>query len=206
VSPEQQRFREYVAAHQQLVFGLLLRWTHNVALAEELTNDVFLRVWRSGEDYTNKPKKWVSRIALNVLRDHLRLRRTARAAAETSLHDGDGIVPPPDHEARFVLLLSVEKLPAKQREVFELFFVFGCTVKEVADDLSIPVNTVKSRLNRAKASVKESLGKAGIRPPAARPNVKDSPAKAGIRRNIMSHIGRSWFLPIVTLSLIGGSR
>ncbi|HAJ34435.1 MAG TPA: RNA polymerase subunit sigma [Chloroflexi bacterium] len=135
-----------------LVYGLALRTLRRPGLAEEVTQDVFLKLWQQPERWNpalGQLSSWLVTITRNAAID--RLRREAR-------HSIDDWQPYGEVEANMATLDTgawtdgqllrdlLQQLPAEQRELIELAFYRGYTHSELAEGLGIPLGTVKTRL------------------------------------------------------------
>jgi RNA polymerase sigma-70 factor (ECF subfamily) len=157
-----------------LVHSLALRVTGDHTAAEDVTQEVFIRLWEQPDAYDpgrGALRTWLCVMAHRRAVDWLR-RRTARAryqasaaAADAAAAAGDG--PAVDEgvmwqvEAKAVRE-AVRALPDPQREAVLLAYYRGRTYREVARDLQIPEGTAKSRLRVALASLARRLAAEGI--------------------------------------------
>jgi RNA polymerase sigma factor (sigma-70 family) len=143
-----------VERHHSPLLGFLYRLTGgDRALAEDLTQESFLRALRSIKQYqTSRPfKPWLYAIAVNVARDHFKRAATRRAATLTD----DELLALPDpidlDEAieidRPRLIAAIMALPVHQREALILRYDQDLSLAEIAAVLAIPIGTVKSRLS-----------------------------------------------------------
>jgi RNA polymerase sigma-70 factor, ECF subfamily len=137
----------------RLIFSMALRIVGDRGAAEEITQDVFLRSWRSLDRY--RPSQgslitWLLSIAHNRAIDELRSRRGKNARREVSDEDLQltTLVDPGFDEAllRGEVRQALGELPPAQREVIELVFWGGLTRREIADRLDLPLGTVHTRL------------------------------------------------------------
>lgn len=171
-------FAPLVARHQRGVFNFLLRSVQDRSRAEELLQDVFLRVVRSKDRYQPSAKftTWLYSIARNLAVDESRrakFRQHKSLDAPQSRRDGGpssplvASLPAPqiatDEAAqapalRKRLAAAVDALPADQREVFLLRQISGLSFREIADTIGIPENTVKSRMRYALEKLRHELG------------------------------------------------
>lgn len=170
-------FEILVSRHQRGVFNFLLRSVHNQARAEELLQEVFLRVVRAKARYEASAKftTWLYSIARNLCVDESRrakFRKHQSLDAPRKGKDGEGSamvssIPsntvPTDEAAeaptiRRRLAEAVQKLPVEQREVFLLRQVSGLSFREIAETVDIPENTVKSRMRYALEKLRSELG------------------------------------------------
>jgi len=145
------------------IFNLAYRHTTNQATAEDLLQDIFLKVFanlgsvRDTEIFTG----WVYRIALNTCYSHLRQKR-AQGERAVSLSDLEGRVEEPGGEAvekdlRAPLEEAVRNLPPRLKSVFVLHDVQGYKHREVSRLLGCSVGTSKSQLFKARMKVREFL-------------------------------------------------
>ena len=171
-------FETLVARHQRGVYNFLLRSVGVQARAEELLQEVFLRVVRAKARYTPSAKftTWLYSIARNLCVDESRrakFRRHQSLDAPRGGKDGEAgsamisSIPsksvPTDEAAeaptiRRRLSDAVAKLPVEQREVFLLRQVSGLSFREIAETVEIPENTVKSRMRYALEKLRSELG------------------------------------------------
>lgn len=139
------------------VKAYLIRLGAAVAIADDLAQDAMLSVWRRASSYDAskaKPSTWVFVIARNAWIDRLRRERVELAynevnpPAEISDDEApDAAVVRVDEEARIAEALS--RLPEEQRQVVLLSFFEDRPHSEIAERLSLPLGTVKSRLRLA---------------------------------------------------------
>ncbi len=158
-------FEALVIAHQHRVFGVALRMLRNRAEAEEVAQEVFLRVHRAIDDFRGEAKlsTWLyaitSRLCLNRLASGER--RMAREGEETLARLASGDDDPADtmerSELETALRRAIAGLPDERRIVVVLRDVEGLSYEEIAAALDLPLNTVRSRLHRARMDLKEKL-------------------------------------------------
>lgn len=151
--------------HSEGVFRFCLRRTGNWALAEDLRSMVFVEAWRRRSEVdlvTRDPLPWLYGVALNVVRNERRAQRR-EAAAFRRFHvariDGDAtdeIVERVDaHRRARVALALIEALPPAERDVVTQCLDGTATYQTVAARLDLPIGTVRSRLFRARARMRE---------------------------------------------------
>ncbi len=159
-------FDALYARHRGPVFRYLRRQTGNAALAEELFQDVWLKLIdaRAGYEPRAKFTTWLFTIAHNRLMDHF---RSASRAAIVSYEDdpADDVpagTPGPAEsaerrESAVQLLAAIEALPAAQREAFVLQQEGELSVEEIARATGVNRETAKSRLRYAMTKLRASL-------------------------------------------------
>lgn len=156
--------RELVERYQSDVFGLCVRLLHHRQDAEDVTQEVFLRVFRSLKrwDATRPFKPWVMGIAVNRCRTWL-TQRSRRPELVEYLHE-TAAGPPADDSAELTreLQAALAELRDEYRAVFVLFHEQGLPYDEIAQALDKPVGTVKTWLHRARLEVLDRLRRRGM--------------------------------------------
>jgi len=156
--------------YSALVFSVALRVLHDHALAEDVTQEVFLRIWRQPASFDPQRGRfisWLSSVARNRALDEQR-RMTRRRRAEDQ--DEDPVLRLPaegrgDDPAREALLaeerLRVREamldLPDAQRTVIELAYFGGLTQTEIAERTGDPLGTIKTRVRLGMRKLREAL-------------------------------------------------
>jgi len=155
--------------YNRLVFSIVLHIVGDRETAEEITLDVFTRIWENADSYhadLAQVTTWLTSIARNRSIDELR-RRGVRAE-QHSVHWADI---PPDAvprsnglEAHTELSLqrehvraAVAELPEEQRQVLSLAYFGGYTQREIAEALQQPLGTVKTRIRLAMNRLRDAL-------------------------------------------------
>lgn len=132
--------------------------------AEELTQEVFLAVWRSAERFrgASSVATWIFRIAhLEALQARRNLQRRSLGDLVPLDDEADQFAAPDDAVAdRLDLEAALTQLPLKLRETLTLVVLQGFSVDEAAQILDIPAGTVKSRLSNARRALARSLNPA----------------------------------------------
>jgi len=156
--------------YSRMVYSLALRIAGQPAVAEEIVQDVFLKLWHSAERYRAERGPlgpWLCTLARNRALDHLRLKREKQRRREDSF---EGALPlaavAPDPEAladaseRAVRVrASLRELPPAQQRAIELAYFEGMTHSEIAEALAEPLGTVKSWIRSGLVRMRESLVK-----------------------------------------------
>ena len=140
------------------------------AAADDLTQEVFVRVHRSIEAYRPEGRfeSWLFTIANNLCIDHARWRRDhptmaiQEIAAYGAARAREPIDELEDAETRAALLKAVERLPFEQRQVFLLREEAGLSFKEIAEMTGCPLNTALGRMHYAMESLRKSLKAYGM--------------------------------------------
>jgi RNA polymerase sigma-70 factor (ECF subfamily) len=150
-------FEDIVRLYQRRVYGVALRIVRAHDVADDVTQEAFLRAWRSLDRFElGRPfGPWVCRIAANLAVNHVRSPRAREEAlpdahAETSSREPGPLGALLDAEGNRVLQAALAELPKEQRAVLVLRAVEELSYAEIAEALGISAGTVMSRLFRAR--------------------------------------------------------
>ncbi|MBC7814815.1 MAG: sigma-70 family RNA polymerase sigma factor [Burkholderiales bacterium] len=163
IERDEEALSELYTQYGAHVFGVALYILKNNALAEEATQDTFLKVWDSAQRWDNQQgnlKTWILTIsrftAIDILRREHRHFTDPREAFEESMLRI--IQPNPTQSAEWdnaTLLKSlIAQLPEEQIQAIELAFFMGMSHQEVATQLGEPLGTVKSRIRNGLQSLR----------------------------------------------------
>jgi RNA polymerase sigma-70 factor (ECF subfamily) len=140
--------------------GFLLRRVRDEALADDLLQETFIRVHR-GLGAVRDPSRllpWLSRVARSVVADHFRSELAGRGAvAETPERTGEQEATNYNNELGQCLSGMATSLPVPYRQAFKLVEVQGYKQREAASELSLSLSGAKSRIQRARKMLRESL-------------------------------------------------
>ena len=149
--------------HAGRVYGLCLRLAAEPGRAEELTQDVFVRVWQKLGGFRGESAfgTWLYRLAVNTVLDALRSdgRRASRISFTDELASLDTPAPRVEPAAGLDLEKAVAALPPGARTVFVLHDVEGYRHEEIAALTGIAEGTSKGQLHRARRLLREMLDK-----------------------------------------------
>ena len=158
---DKQALAELVQRHQQRVLELAYRLSGDWALAEDLAQDTFLRVWRSADRYRPQARftTWLHRIVVNLCLDASKKRRPATGGLPDN---ADARVPPPPAAAdrgirAAAVQQAVARLPERQRVALVLHRFSGLPVRVIAEATGWSESAVESLLVRAYSALRESL-------------------------------------------------
>jgi RNA polymerase sigma-70 factor (ECF subfamily) len=172
LSGDNTAWEELVRIHTRKVYGLCYRFTGSDTEAQDLTQEVFLRVFRTLKSFRSAEGSfgtWLARLTRNLLIDHYRRTRQERVTdpieeqlpvLEQSMAASarpDGLVV--GREASEVLQTALQRLSPDLRETVILRDLQEMEYREIAQVLKIPEGTVKSRLNRGRAELARVLRK-----------------------------------------------
>lgn len=163
-----------VAEHHRMVFGLASHLLGDRDEALDLTQEVFLRVFRTIHRFRGQSalRTWIYRITVNQVRNRQRWWRRRHQGDQVSLDAhlqrcGDLALrtdaAAPDrmfasHELAGRLRAAIERLPFEQRTAIVLRELEGLSYEEIAFSLGLAIGTVKSRLTRARQALRAELG------------------------------------------------
>ena len=163
-------WEQIVTAFSRRIFNLAYRFTSNVEAAEDLTQEVFIRVYRSLDQYDAKQgdlANWLMRLARNLIIDDYRHRqRNPQNSMADAVDDHQyhlravGRGAHTEMERRELALQvqeGIDKLPADLKTCVILRDIEELTYQEIVDVLQIPEGTVKSRINRGRIELAKIL-------------------------------------------------
>jgi RNA polymerase sigma-70 factor (ECF subfamily) len=172
----EQEFADVVASHRAPIFRFLLASTRDVELAENLTQECFLKAHRNWAQFRgdSSPMTWLMRIAINLEKDHWRNRRLQfwrkTQTNAVDLDEASEWLPSGERTAEQQMLAreqvarvwkAVEGLSERQKAVFLLRYVEDQELTEIARATGLSEGTVKAHLSRALSKVRAELrGKA----------------------------------------------
>ncbi len=162
-------FQAIVERHRSMVYRIAYRFAGNHYDAEDIAQDVFIKVYRSLDNFRHDAQlsSWLYRIVMNACIDHRR-RHTAAgvrpygAEAEQRLQDAPAAAPGPEARAYAselgdVLAAEIRRLPAGQRLVFQMRHEEGMKLCDIAAALGLAEGTVKRQLHSAVHRLRRSL-------------------------------------------------
>lgn len=163
------RFRRICAQHRDRIFTFAWYFLGCREDAEEVTQDVLLRLWQHWREIDrDRLPAWIRRVTRNTCVDFLRRRRSYQGLVQA---DADGATtdlaraPEPDPAAaaeaadfRGDLQAALRQLPEAHRAIVILREIQGMGYEEIAGSLGLPLNTVKVYLHRGRRQLRELLG------------------------------------------------
>ncbi|MFN0249892.1 MAG: sigma-70 family RNA polymerase sigma factor [Kofleriaceae bacterium] len=146
--------------HAGILLGLALKIVRERREAEDLLHDVFLEAWRAAKDFDPKRGRVRTWLAIRMRSRALDLKKSARVSrnagdAGLDVVVDDSVTPTPDH-ARVRAALAA--LGPDQRKALELAYFEGLSCTEIAERVSIPVGTVKSRIAAGLERLRAQVG------------------------------------------------
>ena len=151
MSVEDMKIEALIDQYGDDILRLCLLYLGDRQLAEDAFQETFVKAWKGIQGFKGESsvKTWLSRIAANTCRSMLRspwlrMRKSSRSVDELLN------LPAPEAVERSSLMLAVCSLPDKYREIVVLHYHQDMKIREIAQLLRIPVNTVSTRLRKAR--------------------------------------------------------
>ncbi len=170
-------YADLMASYREPLYLLLLRMTHNTTMASDLTVETFSKAFLQLHRYspTGTFSSWLFSIGVNTYIDYLRKRKldTVSINSITRTSDGDFIeyqIPSsqPNPEEMMIRMQRdaalkeiVDQLKEPYRQIIRLRYYEDLSYEDIAEQLKIPIGTVKVRLNRAKALLSSVIKERG---------------------------------------------
>lgn len=161
-------FEQLVVAYREQVFRLTLRMCGSEADADEVAQEAFLSAWKALPNFRGESQfsTWLYQLTTHAAIDLMRREKRQIAADDITEVSAADPAPSPQQQAeqseqREIVRDAILQLAPEQREVVVLRFMEELSYEEIGAVLKLPSGTVKSRLNRAKAQLKEILSKSG---------------------------------------------
>ncbi len=167
-------FREFVDAYKKRIYGLAYELTRNHADAEDISQSVFIKVYRGMGTFQQDARlsSWLYRITVNAALDHLRKRpffpqekplSVPGRFADDSVPRDDVPRDDPGREAEAALLRrkideALERISDREKTVFLLRHYYDLSLKEIAETLGLTLGSVKSYLFRSIKKLQKELG------------------------------------------------
>ena len=158
----QEAFERLVPAYRRRVFGLAYSILRDRAAAEDLAQEVFVKLWQALPRYDGRARlsTWIYAITRNAAISALRARRRDASLSDPAVAEQvEGVAAAPASAPDEAMLRRrIEALPEKQRQAITLYYLDERPVEEVAEMMGLPANTVKTHLHRARAGLAAALG------------------------------------------------
>lgn len=146
------------------LFGVCLRVLNNRAEAEDVLQEVYIRVWHKADSYTvtgHSPMTWLITVARNLSIDRLRKRKAITKPINDAVELADGR-PGPEAEAiasseRARIEACMNELDPHHADAVKRVYLEGETYKELADARNVPLNTMRTWLRRSLLKLRECL-------------------------------------------------
>ncbi|WP_253805424.1 sigma-70 family RNA polymerase sigma factor [Fictibacillus arsenicus] len=146
---------------------LAFTYTKNWQQAEDITQEIFISAYNHISDFREQStiKTWIYRIAINKCKDYVRSWHYTKALLTNTFYQKSNSLSPEEEYLEFEQKEQISKLilelPIKYREVIILYYFKEFSLEEIAAALDSNLNTVKSRLRRAKKNLETKMEKEG---------------------------------------------
>jgi RNA polymerase sigma-70 factor (ECF subfamily) len=161
----EEAFERLVPSYRRRVFGLACSVLRDRAAAEDLAQEVFVKLWQALPRYDGRAKlsTWIYAITRNAAISALRSRRRSVSMSDPAVFEevASREAAPGTADDDASLWREVDALPDKQRQAVVLYYQEERSVEEVAEMMGMPINTVKTHLHRARASLATALAGSG---------------------------------------------
>ncbi len=167
---DEEAFQKIVEKYQRPITNLCFQYTGNQQDAEELAQDVFIRIYHAAASYEPRAQlsTYLYRIAVNLSLNRIRNRRNKRFVSFDFLHKGNEHSPisvernNPDalleqKEKQKIIWDAIHTLPSSQQTAVILKQFQGLSYEEIANTMNCTVSSVESRLHRAKKNLQKKL-------------------------------------------------
>lgn len=147
-------FEEKYSTYSDLVFKLSMTYLGNVSDAEDVTQDIFVKLFTNAPQFETPQHEryWIIRVTINACKNYLKTFWNRNTVGMEVLED----MPTTDDNTHTVTE-KLYNLPPKYRVVLYLYYYEDYSIGEVAETLGCPQSTVKTRLRRGKARLKVQL-------------------------------------------------
>jgi len=170
---QQNSFSELIDKYKNLVFNLAYRMTYNLQDAEDISQEVFIRAYKSLSNFNPRYKfsTWLYQMTLNLCRDRFRKGKIPSVSLDTPPNEGDqkdfnSLIADPKNNLEEAFLQAeqtnlintlISSLPLKYREVIVLRHLRDLSYEEMSKILNISLGSVKTRLFRAREKLRKIL-------------------------------------------------
>jgi RNA polymerase sigma-70 factor (ECF subfamily) len=176
----EEAYRHLLEQYQRPVFSVIVRMVRDYGLAEDLTQETFIKAFRALDSFDRKRKfsSWLFSIAHNTTIDHLRRKQVPTVSLEPAGDDSESsslaflaVATDPSPEQRVehselaaALEVALSGLRPEYSEVLVLRFQQGLAYEEISEVTGLALGTVKTHLYRARKALAEALAQAGWDP------------------------------------------
>lgn len=163
-------FRTLYQRYSSLVYSASLRVLRDPVLAEDIVQEIFLRLWRKPGSYVSQRGKfatWLTSVTRNRAVDEIRSRNRRYRHETASPEELEWDVPGDERDnpaltaelsdQRRLILAAMSGLPPEQKQVIELAYFGGLTQQEIAERLQQPLGTVKTRIRLGMQKLRAAL-------------------------------------------------
>lgn len=162
---QKEAFSELFSLYGPKIYRFALNYLKDKPDAEELMQDVFLKIWEKREllDPAQNIKAYIFKVAVNSIYDHIRKKNLEKAFADFSSHNYQPGTESLWHEVIWNDMLSrlnslIDRMPEQRRMIFLLSREEGMSNQQIADKLNLSKRTVENQIYRATQYLKEHMG------------------------------------------------
>src|SRR3990170_885686 len=163
-------FRALYDRYGNLVYSAALRVVRDAQVAQDMVQEIFLRLWRKPDSYVAQRGRfvtWLTSVTRNRAVDEIRSRGRRFRYETASPEEQERELPAPDTndpalsaelaDQRRLILAALAQIPMEQRQIIELAYFGGLTQQEIAERLSQPLGTVKTRIRLGMQKLRAAL-------------------------------------------------
>jgi RNA polymerase sigma-70 factor (ECF subfamily) len=163
-------FRALYDRYGNLVYSAALRVLRDPQVAEDMVQEIFLRIWRKPESYVAQRGRfatWLTSVTRNRAVDEVRSRGRRFRHETASPEEQERELPAPETndpalmaelaDQRRLIVAALAQIPAEQRQIIELAYFGGLTQQEIAERLAQPLGTVKTRIRLGMQKLRVAL-------------------------------------------------
>ncbi len=152
-------FEHFALPHMDSLFSLALHWTHNVADAEDLVQETYLRAYKYFDQFEigTDFRSWIFRILRNSIINHHRKNQSRGIPVHLNLIEFELATPDADPVQGVAMRAALSRLSAEARMMVILAYLEGFTYQEIAQIMHCPIGTVMSGLFRARKRLRDAL-------------------------------------------------
>lgn len=170
-------YNDFYKKNQRALFNFIFKMTHNVEVSEELVNDAMLKVYQNlhrFDETKSQFKTWVYNIASNATIDYLRKRKLETKSMQDVLIDNNGeesgemdfasedatpLEVMISAESQAMIDKAMKSELSKQQSEIMTMYALGFSYENIADELKMPIGTVKGSLHMARTRMREFFNK-----------------------------------------------
>ncbi|MGB1048444.1 MAG: RNA polymerase sigma factor [Rhodothermales bacterium] len=161
------QFKSIVGTHRDRVYSYVLSMLRDPAVSADVTQDVFIRLWEHRSSLEEeRVLSWLLRVARNACIDQVRKRKVRQPVENDEVGGVDVLTdqgPDPERAKSMALFRerlreALDRMGEPHRSIVVLREIQGYKYEEIAEALTLPLNTVKVYLHRARKSLRKDLG------------------------------------------------
>jgi len=163
-------FRTLYERYGSLVYSTCLRVVRDAQIAEDMSQEIFLRIWRKPESFSAQRGRfvtWLTSVTRNRAVDEIRSRNRRYRHETASPEEQEWEIPASEaidpaltaelSDQRRLIVTALEGIPSEQRECIQLAYFGGLTQQEISERLDQPLGTVKTRIRLGMQKLRSAL-------------------------------------------------